>query len=187
MALRWASNLPCKQGRGPKAGRGSGRSGGWRGNTREQDLYYLTTYIYNDKIFIVFYGKLWPCFCSVFGSGNKPMSSKMHKLSLQWLLFSRLRIEGLGVICNLFAGECLNYYLMKFCMLVFQMCACVSVYKTMHTYAKAIKTCHRGLAGSFWPQCWCAHLQHRGLVHVQQSFLYKEHSSQVSLGFFFYF
>lgn len=58
MALRWASNLPCKQGRGPKAGRASGRSGGWRGNTKEQDLYYLTTYIYKDKIFIVFYGKL---------------------------------------------------------------------------------------------------------------------------------
>lgn len=70
-------NLPCKQGRGPKAGRSSGRNRGWRGNTKEQDLYYLTTYIYNDKIFIVFYGKLWSCFCSVFGSGkSKPVSSK---------------------------------------------------------------------------------------------------------------
>lgn len=54
--LKMGVNLPYKHRRGSKAGRGSGRSGGWRGNAKEQDLYYLTTYIYSDKIFIVFYG-----------------------------------------------------------------------------------------------------------------------------------
>ena len=58
MALRWASIFHASRGEALKLEEVVVGVGGWRGNTKEQDLYYLTTYIYNDKIFIVFYGKL---------------------------------------------------------------------------------------------------------------------------------
>lgn len=46
MAFLWESNLPCKQGRGPKAGKGSGR------RRRVEGKYQGTGFVLSHSIYL---------------------------------------------------------------------------------------------------------------------------------------